>query len=290
MAYQVSPIVYPAYTLVYTPSPILEYFVKTSESSKMHSTTTSWVTSSLTLTSYVTASYSASPAPKPCEKDIIGTVQKLPQSVQSYVFEAISDSKCSPCDYACICGDLHGKHVAGKVAKSCTPADHEAYLAFEKDDCSAPSSIIVTPTPYPTGNKSEELTTYTTTTVCPVTTSGKVTTTTSTITVTSCKAYCTAPPAPAPYPIGNNSTSTTTVTSTDQITSTIRVPGESAAPPAAPPASPPAAPPAAPSAAPPAGSATGSGAPVFTGAAVTHAPAVLLAGAVGFFGWVFAEL
>lgn len=288
MAYQISPIIYSAYTPVYTPSPITEYSVKTSESSEMHSTTTSWVTSSLTLTSYITASHSASPVPKPCEKDIIGTVQKLPQSVQTYVFEAISDSKCSPCDYACICGDLHDKDVAGKVAKSCTPADHEAYLAFEKEVCSAPTSIIVTPTPYPTGNKSEELTTYTTTTVCPVTTDGKVTTTTSTITVTSCKAYCTAPPpppAPAPvYPTGNNSTSTstTTLTSTEQINSTVLVPGESSAPPAAPPASPPAAP--------PAGSATGPDAPVFTGAAIAHAPAVLLAGAVGFFGWVFAEL
>ncbi|KAF1933050.1 uncharacterized protein M421DRAFT_89335 [Didymella exigua CBS 183.55] len=255
MAYEVSSIVYPAYTPVAPPvysvsTPLVSSIPtpsQSSESSKMPSTTTTYVTSALTMTSYVTAHYSASPVPKKCDKDIIGTVQKLPQSVQTYVFEAISSSKCSPCDYACICGDLHGKDVAGKVSKGCSQPDYETYMAFEKEVCEAhpsyPTSIIVTPTPYPEKNKTQEMTTYTTTTVCPITTDGKVTTTTSTITVTSCKAYCTAPPPPPQppvYPTGNNVTSPNV--------------------------------------------------PEYTGAAVANAPAVLLAGAVGIFGWAFAAL
>lgn len=87
MAYQVSSIIYPAYPPVappvYTPIPPPVYTpIPPPDNTTMPSTTTTYVTSALTLTSYVTAYQSSYPTKK-CDHDIIGVIQKLPQCVVS---------------------------------------------------------------------------------------------------------------------------------------------------------------------------------------------------------------
>ncbi|CAO2658241.1 Nn.00g059640.m01.CDS01 [Neocucurbitaria sp. VM-36] len=160
----------------------------------MPSLTTTILTTAVTLTSFVTVTagqyvddYPAGPPPPPeysvpsssssypvsttteyCPEctageysppDVIGPIEGLPQCTQTIVFECLQNSACSPHDFACVCDELYKLNLEGRVNAAC-PGDIDQYKKFQWDICNAgkkpepPANVTSTPAPivvYSTG-------------------------------------------------------------------------------------------------------------------------------------------
>ncbi|KAF1842585.1 uncharacterized protein K460DRAFT_188676 [Cucurbitaria berberidis CBS 394.84] len=67
--------------------------------------------------------------------DIIGPIEHLSQCAQTVVFECLSTSQCEPHDFACVCEELKKLDLHAKVAAACSAAECLEYDAFQDEVC-----------------------------------------------------------------------------------------------------------------------------------------------------------
>ncbi|KAF2865990.1 hypothetical protein BDV95DRAFT_612225 [Massariosphaeria phaeospora] len=118
--------------------------------------TTSLITSALTATTFVSLSTAAPEDPT----TIVEAIEGLSQCAQAIVFTGLADSTCNPSDFPCICQELNRLDISSHIAATCTADELTQYADFQTNTCSntnrqptyppvVPSSTTPLPPPPP---------------------------------------------------------------------------------------------------------------------------------------------
>ncbi|KAL5118079.1 hypothetical protein ACEQ8H_004066 [Pleosporales sp. CAS-2024a] len=67
--------------------------------------------------------------------DIVAPIESLSQCSQSIIFTSLASSPCAPNDFPCICTQLQTLGVQAKIGAGCPAADSTAYVSFQAAIC-----------------------------------------------------------------------------------------------------------------------------------------------------------